>query len=501
MIVLPILIAVSAASSPSSPASYLNSEAYGWGSNGTYNVSVLLFNNFGSPVSGVAVTFQTGQLNRTGYTDSQGFANLTMNGITDQELGITSPDQVGRNMTFSYEYSSSVGPITANLPIYQNQTNPYYTNESQSQFYLLPSRYSFWSMGVRNNPRLNGLVLTYNEAGVTSLNTTVYLYYKGISNTTGLLFGTGSVYLYSGKHPAMQPGLQGPYNESNMTYYAAYRSTPITDIVPRNLTINTNTTAYYFELFSSNGTELAYAQIQLLNNFAASSVTLLFFDSEVPLLTLLVPLMAVLSAYQSFGKDRVNGTLSSVVVRPISRIGLISSRFISNTISVFGASAAALGISTLVFNYYLGVYIPAYTLELTLWSLFVITGAFVGLVYLISLLQKSSGQIIGVSLGLFFVLVVFWSVPYPVIPLLISAFVIKAPFGSLAYASSLARLNFLSPAGFISLASSLAGGPTTFGGSYTAIQRGISSFAFLAAGIAWICVPIAISILKFTKSD
>lgn len=504
MIVIPALIAVSAASGNSTSSVFVNSEAYGWGSNGTYNVSVLLYNNYGSPVSGTEVTYFVGQSNTTVATNSFGFANTTLRGVMNQ---------TAQGIEYSYQSSASTGFPGGPIPvqIFQNQTDPYFTNTTVHLYNsggtnttYSYSRYSFNTINVQSAPSINGLILLYNAAEISS-GPPVYLYYRGLSNTSNQFMGTGTIMYKDGKLPKSPPGFPGQYNESQMTLYAAYQSSPLITIVPYNLTAHTNTTAYTFELFSANGTELAWIETQLVNTFSQNAVSQLFFTSDLPLLTIFVPLMATVSAYQTFGKDRASGALASVVVRPISRRALITSRFASNVISVMIASAAALGISSLIYAHYLGIYIPAGTFALALWSLLVMTGAFVGIVYLASTFLKSSGQIMGIAIGLYLVLDVFWVYPLPLIPLLISSFVIREPAGTLGYAASLIKLYYISPAGFTSLtdylSSSSVNGIFYMGGTYSASQLGVTLLSVVAAGLAWIALPFVLALLRFIRHD
>ena len=511
MIVFPALIAVSAASRNSSITLSVNSEAYGWGSNGTYNATVLLFNNYGSPVSGAAVSYYVGGKNITVDTNAHGFANSTFRNITRNELGITSPNQTGYGLNYSYRGGSQLGlpPGDMQVAVYQNQTNPYFTNNILRTYgpsgavndTFSNSRYSFNTFSVQNSPQLTGILLTYNAAEIAK-SPPVYLYYLPLQNTTNQFIETGSVTYSSGMKNAPSPA---NYNESQMKLYSEYTSSPMIDIIPSNLTVHTNTTAYAFELFSSNGTELAWIELQLLISYSPSGVSQIFFTTDLPLLSFFVPLIATVSAYQTFGKDRASGAIASVIVRPISRRTLMASRFVSNVVSVTGASALALGITSLIYEHYLGIYIPASALILSLWSLLVMTGAFVGIVYLASMFLKSSGQIIGTSIGLFVVLVLLWVFPLPIIPLMISSFLFRQPIGTFGYASSIIGLYYVSPAGFSSLTSYLSGstvsGAFLIGGAYTAKQLGITLVSVVAAGLAWILVPFLLALIRFTRGD
>ncbi|MBX8631263.1 MAG: ABC transporter permease subunit [Thermoplasmata archaeon YP2-bin.285] len=514
MIAIPSLIAVSAAGVNSGNPVFINSEAYGWGSNGTYNLSVMLFNNYGSVVSGVRVTYSIGNRNITVMSDAQGFANTTVHGITWNNLEISSPGQIGYGINYTYSDAAQPGGAVGemSLPVYQNQTNPYFINTTARTYgpsgpvnsTFSQSRFSFEMMSVQNNPRLTGIILLYNAADVGG-HVPVFLYYRPIANSTGEFFGTGSVFYLNGGKSGKEPAGTAYYNESQMRYYSEYTSAAVTDIVPYNLTSHTNTTAYVFELFTSNGTELAWAKIQLINPFSGSGVSDLFFTADMPLLSMFVPLMATVAAYQTFGKDRATGALASVIVRPITRRALISSRFVSNFLSVSAASGLALVATSVIFEHYLGVYIPPGALLLSFWSLLVMAGAFTGIVYLASLLLRSTGQIMGAVIGLYIVLVILWVFPVPLIPLTVSSLLIREPVGTAAYASSLAGLYFISPAGYGFLSSSLSGSvssvPLITGGLYTASQLGITVYNVIAAGLAWICVPFVFSLLMFTRRD
>ncbi len=513
MIVIPALIAVSAASGNSNVSVFVSSEAYGWGSNGTYNVTVLLYNNYGFPVSGSKVTYFIGNNNTSVETNSLGFANTTFSRVTDQELGITSPNQTEGGITYSYSGQNSPGSGGGyfKIQVYQNQTDPYFTNTSLKEYgpsgstnlTFSYSRYSFSTFSVQNSPQLNGLLLFYNAADVKNA-PPVYLYYRAMPNSTSQFTGTGTV-IYTNGQQKTGPGFPANYNESQMKLYSVYTSSPLIDIVPYNLTKHTNTTSYVFELFDSNGTELAWVETQLLNTYSVAGVNQIFFLSDLPILSFFVPLIATVSAYQTFGKDRATGALASVIVRPISRRALMTSRFVSNIVSVTIASALALGVTSLIYEHYLGIYIPSSTLILALWSLLVMTGAFVGIVYLASMFLKSSGQIIGVAIGLFVVLVLLWVFPLPLIPLIISSVIIRQPVGTLAYASSIIKLDYISPAGFSSLTDYLSGSTVSglffIGGTYTAAQLGITLFSVVAVGLAWIVIPFLLALVRFTRGD
>ncbi len=79
-----------------------------------------------------------------------------------------------------------------------------------------------------------------------------------------------------------------------------------------------------------------------VTNVAAS-----FFSG---LLGFFIPLMAIIGSYSSYGKDRLTGVLESVLARPVTRLSLGVSRYLSTMIAFVLAVAASVGVVDLILD-------------------------------------------------------------------------------------------------------------------------------------------------------
>lgn len=508
IIILPILIAVTSASGPSGSGFYIDSTGYGQGGNGTYNVSVFLYNGqTGVPIQGTQVKISAGNNNITAKTDAAGFVNETFHDLTKS---------VARNMTYQYSLSSSgsSSDFTGSIRLGSGQENPYFTSTTFQQIvndtivngtYYYP-RLNFVSLSVPNHPSLNTLGIQYNPSGLSSV-PPVYVYYKALSNSSDTVFNIQEL-IYtniSSTNRTLLDQPTNPYfasNESQLNYLGESQGSPMMIVNTANLTSNHNTTRYLFEVFSPNGTVLGFTELQLVNKYSVAQVSSIFNTDELPILGIFVPLMAVLSGFTIFGRDKVDGSLNYTIVRPLSRRALISSRFFSNVLAICIPAAISVAISSVVFHYYLGTYIPAETIYLSLWAITVMAAGFTGLVYLASSMMKSLGRVVGTSIGIFLLLDLFWSFPgFPVIPSIVS---FSTHFGSLKYAAINVAMDYATPSGFVNLVSYIGNKSVSqpiFLGNFYPSQVGITLPAILIVGIIWIVIPFVLSIVRFSKFD
>lgn len=138
----------------------------------------------------------------------------------------------------------------------------------------------------------------------------------------------------------------------------------------------------------------------------ATTVAYLFVPA---ILGFFVPLMAMLASYSSYGRDRVTGVLESTLARPVTKGGLIASRFVA----VGLALSVAIGLSFLTMDialgHIVGAYLPLNTI-LALFAALLVSGlAFASFVFLSSHLVKSTGALVGIIIMLFLALSFFGS--------------------------------------------------------------------------------------------
>lgn len=473
------------------PQNQYISTAYGYGNNGSYNMTVELVNGYGTPVVGstVNVTLYKGKV-LTGATDKQGIANFSVSNISSSDL---SPLPGSNYKSINYTFTTATGSIfNQEFLMYWNQTNQYYFSQLVS--YKLSngtmitneynySRFHMSGIQIQNQQSRNGLLLQY-MGGYNGSIPSVDLYYTVINT------------------PGSTPSLSN-LTEKNMTFYGAY-SVYSTTLGLQDLSGNSSS-VYIFELFTPSGQQIGFPTGVVVQTTASSSqVTDLFFAGEMTLLGLFVPLMAAVSAYMTYGKDRTGSVLESILVRPVSRRGLIMSRYIANTLAVFIAALGSFLATSFVFEYYLGSTLPAQTFEYGLWALFIGIAGFIGLVYLAASFLKSQGALLGFAISIFFVLDLFWMF-LPLIPNLLVAYVLKFPAGGLAYGKAIAAFYYATPVGFGDIARFIINGQASSlvynVQGVTLAEVGITPAIMIGLGLVWIVVPIALATYFFSKRD
>ncbi len=247
------------------------------------------------------------------------------------------------------------------------------------------------------------------------------------------------------------------------------------------------------ELFTTTGQFAAMDTNQSAANFfppssgTGTSVVLGFGGT---FMVYLVPLMAILATYSVYGRDRLTGVLEGVLARPVSRLGLASSRYLAVIVALCIAVSFAMAcLEGLVYWVYGGFL--SLDGALTLFAaLLVEIGAFTGITFLLSHTLRSAGGLVGISLGLFALFTVGWLVVLPLIAAL------TGTYFSAGYETAVIHLDFLNPVQFFTLAqyqllASVPNGFGPFGGGPTAPSAdGITLGSLIATGLAWTVLPL-----------
>ena len=220
------------------------------------------------------------------------------------------------------------------------------------------------------------------------------------------------------------------------------------------------------------------------------------------LLGTFVPLMAILAAYSTYGKDRVSGVLESVLMRPISRRGLALSRYGSTTAALVLAVLLSLAGIDLITYSVLGVFLGWSILATAALALSVEAVVFAGLVFAVSRLLHSDGALVGLGVGFWLIFDFFWSVLQ-----VVAAGLLGLQFGSARYYALLVFSNFLNPAQFYGLVQAyltgtLSTGLFSAGGfQFNPAAYGIGPVTLALDGILWIAIPFTVFLYLATKRD
>ncbi len=174
----------------------------------------------------------------------------------------------------------------------------------------------------------------------------------------------------------------------------------------------------------------------------------------------------------------------------MTRGGLITSRFLSNSVSIVIAVGLSMIFSDLIIHHYFGMYLSTTFSLYFVWTYVVEGISFLALVYMFSHIAKSQGAVLGAAIALFVVLDLFWSI----IPIAILA-ALKISTSSTAYVSASVGFDYASPAGYSMLVQ------TMFTDKFGVISSSTidpSAFGIIApfliiAGILWMAVPFVIA--------
>ena len=254
------------------------------------------------------------------------------------------------------------------------------------------------------------------------------------------------------------------------------------------------TTTTQIAAFDVNGTAVASSSYSYQGVGGPSTPPTpqqLFTTFTSSILSLVIPLMAILVAFNTYGKDRATGVLESVLTRPVTRLGLGVTRYLSSLLSISVAIIISLAAMEAISQAILGkILAPEFALY-TFAALVVEAASFVGLTMLISHILKSAGAIEWVAVGLWIVLDFFWS-----IIILLGALLLGVEIGSGNYLAVTIDLGFLNPAQFYGLVGEYLNGAsiTSNGGGSIPISPatyGLTPLTLIVAAVLWVVVPLA----------
>lgn len=427
-------------------------------SNDSYFMVFNFFNGYGLPASGVDVNvaFPGNNITSEKVADNMGYANFTfpgLNGNVSTTVSVTfkyPPQYVGEHVTgftgtlnSSLVNSGDVGRIDI-APV----VNP--SNPTQLELHLF-----YIGMNDTKSPKY-------------------YVYYAGTNNTSlsyslnGIREGNMTAFGTVGNFYTTNLNLNLPASSNYTNYYVAFTREPP----------DSNQTAYNASFYG-----------QLTKPLTSSARNNLFFSEISGSFNIFVPLMAVLVGYLAYGRERSSGVIESVIVRPITKAGVTESRFLATMISILASTLISVAALDIFIYYYFGAFLNSITVLQAVWGLFVEASAFVGIIYLISHLIKSSGAIIGAGITLYVLLVLLWS-----IFMLLFTSIGAVPYGSHTYLQREVILDFANPGGYLSLIENFSVGLQ--GSPSASLQPyGVTPLTVAIGGILWIVVPITIAII------
>ena len=216
------------------------------------------------------------------------------------------------------------------------------------------------------------------------------------------------------------------------------------------------------------------------------------------ILSLLIPLLVILAAYNLYGKDKINGVLDFILSLPITRTMLGLSRYISILLMTFVAIVLSLGFQELLLYIRVNQTFPLSFFIDSVIGLLVGAAALLGISMTLSHLLKSTGSLLAISIVIWIVFGLFWNT---IIFIISFAFGIQ-PF-SKDFISLLIQSYFVNPISFYALLSIYVTGKLVTLGSipFNPADFGVTLLNITITGIAWTLIPFLIYYILLKKKD
>lgn len=207
-------------------------------------------------------------------------------------------------------------------------------------------------------------------------------------------------------------------------------------------------------------------------------------------LGLLIPILGIFTSYLTYGKDRTTGVLESTMKRPVTRQGIIASRFIANAVSIGISVIVSMIAGDLIILYFFGKTLSLYFSLFFIWTYIIEGLAFLALMYLFAHIVKAQSRLLGIAIAMFIVMDIFW--------LIIPAAILGGlgiSRASTTYILGNVAFGYASPAGYGSLVQFFFTNHVGFLStvSVNPAAYGVTEFYLILAGLLWVVVPYAIT--------
>ena len=442
-----------------------------------YNVTDFVANGYGQPVAGLSIDSSlvnsTKMDNLTGTTNGYGYFNTTvpLSAVNYTEYQYH-PNYIS-GINVSAEFQNPV--IEKNANTTSGVIN--YYNSAVWQSTSNQSAYFIAKVANPSSKTISNIEIYYASANGSAMpDVNLYYYVQNSSISTNPWLPSKEMTLY---------GQIGGFHNKVFT-------------LPLNATANG--LDVIVELFPpSGGTQPIVTLSSAILYSSTSSGALLEAILQVPY-EFLIPILGIFSAYFYYGKDKASGVLESIITRPVTKGRIFASRFIGGAVSFLVALVVAEALSDIIIYKYTGSLLSSSYFFSILGGYLVEAIAFSGLIYLVSQFLKSQGGILGAGIGLFFVMVLFWS---DLMALVLFALHVDSAVKSGVVAAL--ALDTISPGTFpslvIDLRSGVYGSTLGIGQGYLASSVGITTVSVVLVGLAWLLIPALASFFLARSRD
>lgn len=426
MIVLSLLIAYGTVIVSSSSSLFI--ETGGYIKDNIVHILIVSYGSYGNPIGGIEV-------------------NINYNGLTKRVV------------------TSSSGLTEITFP-YDNKTNKY------SYSYL--ASFSAGSGEVY----LNGNFLRFSQI------------YRGADSVKVLIFyiprngDLGNILIYYklqmlNSSQQTQPIIVGSPNSVNITEYKLYgRLENYAQLV--TLSVPNSTSLLNIALVNSSNNKVI-GNLQTIV-FPPPSVASQFTYIVVSPIFSLLPIMIVILSYSLYAKDKTTGVLEYILSKPVSRLGLIITKYLGISIGALIASLLSISIVLIISRVLFDFPISVHAALIVSGSLVLELFAFLALLFLIAQFTSSSGMYLGIVISLYIIFGFFYS---------LVIYIVQLVLGNIILAEILELLNPLNIG-------------TLIVSSYLGISTLVTSpplWVIILAGILWLIVPLILISIIVNRRD
>jgi ABC-2 type transport system permease protein len=498
MILLSFFLLASFSTTTTSQESFANMQVLTWyDSSGSYHFLAFAWNTYGQPVS--STSFQINMTAAACPSDSTYTASGVTNANGEANLTIYAPVDADYSVCVSWSQQAS--------SVSSEYTTPYENFAGGNNTAIPPGQVVGINGEGLSTVLVNGNFIQQevlaNWAGAYGSSPTNYpIYYQFLNNTDQCSLNSG-VACVSNFNPTA-------YSEANMQrlydmsgYFETLRLPPL----PAGIEVNSSN--IIIGLFYPNGTAVniveystsgLYQQNSLVTVSQGNQTVLAFFAG---IFGLFIPLVAILGAYNSYGKDRTSGVLESVLAQPISRRDLSISRFVSTFVAMAIATSIAMGVVDGIYHYYTGAFFDPTLLLISAAAFFVELASFTAIMMLFSRIIRSSGLLVGLGIGLFLLFGLFWSLIIDLVELALNPHNVN--FTQITIIGE-----FTDPSSFVALVDTYVTHSLSGGGIFGIVgfslpispsNYGITVFSLVATAVLWIAIPLAAFLYLSIKKD
>ncbi|MEM1627106.1 MAG: ABC transporter permease subunit [Sulfolobaceae archaeon] len=202
----------------------------------------------------------------------------------------------------------------------------------------------------------------------------------------------------------------------------------------------------------------------------------------------IIPLMIVILSYSLYAKDKYSGVLEFLLARPVTRAGLLMTRYIGISLGTMVAILITVIIVTIISTLLFGLVLSPFGLVVFTLSIIAESIALLGFFILVSQLTSSSGLYLGISIGLWIIFSFF----YNLIIIFVYIFTQNNILLNVLY-----YLNIINYYGLIGILVNAV--PSTFLSFSNIIY--VSPAVTITTLLIWIVLPIILSVQLVRKRD